>query len=220
MVIRSKRKTLNALLYLPGKTDILKISAVIILPVIALILIQIFFVTGCGLRDVEDPVTSRTTFVPPTSPDLVIINLQYSVIERDVNNYLQCFVDTSYSPRRYFYTADVSSQIQYPIFRLWNMQNEKTYYTSLISLTNPESNSNLFFTNPTLNTFGDTAVYDADYLLRFDHQKTTVAKTLTGKIRLILGADTRNLWSVHRWIDIKASSADTTWSVLKANFSN
>jgi len=205
---------------LPEKTDILKSSAVITLPVILLILIQTFCISGCGLRDVEDPVTSRTTFVPPTSPDLVIINLQYSIIERDINNYLQCFVDTGYSSRRYLYTADVSSQIQYPIFRLWSMQNEKTYYTSLISLTNPESNSNLFFSNPTLNTFGDTAVYDADYLLHFDHQKTTVAKSLTGKIRLILGTDSRNLWSLHRWIDIKANSGDTTWSVLKANFSN
>jgi len=179
-----------------------------------------FIANGCSLREVENPVTSRTTFVPPTSPDLVIINLQFSIIERDVNNYLQCLVDTNYSPRRYSYTADVSSQIQYPIFRLWNMQNEKTYYTSLISLINPESNSNLFLSNTTLNTFGDTAVYDADYLLRFDHQKTSVAKTLTGKIRLILGSDSRNLWSVHNWIDIKAGSADTTWSVLKANFSN
>lgn len=175
---------------------------------------------GCALRDSEDPVTSRTTYVPPTSPDLVLINLQFSIIEKDLNNYMLCFVDSSYSSRRYTYTADVASQIQYPVFRFWSLTNEKSYYQSLLSLSNENSSSNLFFSNSTLNTFTDTAVFDADYLLRFDHQKTTVAKNLIGKIRLILGSDARNLWSIHNWIDIKSGSTDTTWSVLKANFSN
>ena len=177
-------------------------------------------VYSCALRDVEPPVTSRNTFVPPTSPDLVMVNLQFSVIEKDVNNYMQCFVDTSYSTRRYTYIPDIVSQSQYPIFRFWNITNEKTYFASLLSLTDPAATSNLFFSNSTLNSFGDTAFFDADYLLHVDHQKTNVAKTLKGKIRLIIGSDSRNLWSIHRWIDIKADNADTTWSVLRANFSN
>ena len=176
---------------------------------------------SCALRDAEAPVTSRTTFVPPTSPDLVMVNLQFAVIEKDLYNYLACFVDTSYSLRRYTYTPDVASGIQYPtLFRFWNLSSEKTYYTSLLSLTNPAATSNLFFSNSTMNSFGDTAFFDADYLLYFDHQKTNVAKSLKGKIRLILGSDSRNLWSIHRWIDIQSTSTDTTWSVLRANFSN
>lgn len=175
---------------------------------------------SCNLRDAEAPITSRSTFVPPTSPDLVVINLQFSVIEKDKNNYLACFVDTSYSLRRYTYTPDVVSGIQYPIFGFWNLSNEKTYYTSLLSLTDPVSTSNLFFSNDKLNVSGDTAFFDADYLLRVDHQKTNVAKTLKGKIRLVLGSDSRNLWSIHRWVDFQSTTSDTTWSVLRANFSN
>lgn len=175
---------------------------------------------SCQLREAEAPVTSRTTFVPPTSPDLVMVNLQFSVIEKDVNNYMACFVDTSYSTRRYTYVPDVASQIQYPIFRLWNITNEKTYFSSLLSLTNSSSVSSLEFENQTLNSFSDTAFFDADYTLQVDHQKTNVAKTLKGKIRLILGSDSRNLWSIHRWIDFKSNNTDTTWSVLRANFSN
>ncbi len=189
----------------------------------AVILIVLYFgisVYSCSLRDAETPVTSRSTYIPPTSPDLVMINLQYSVIEKDINNYLKCFVDTSYSPRRYTYEPDVASGIQYPIFRFWNISNEKTYFTSLLSNTDPAATSNLFFTEGNLNTFSDTAFYDAKYLLYVDHRNTSVAKTLKGKIRLILSADSRNLWSVHRWIDIKSDNNDTTWSVLRANFSN
>ncbi len=175
---------------------------------------------SCALRDDETPTISRNTFVPPTSPDLVMVNLQFSVIEKDVNNYMSCFVDSNYSTRSYSYVPDVISQIQYPIFQNWKLSNEKTYFTSLLSLMNESATSNVFFSNPVLNTLSDTAVYDADYLLRADHQKTNVAKTLKGKIRLILSADSRNLWSIHKWIDFQSMNSDTTWSVLKANFSN
>ncbi|HWQ81275.1 MAG TPA: hypothetical protein VN514_03310 [Ignavibacteria bacterium] len=188
-------------------------------------LIFIFFaiaalLSSCALRDDESPTISRNTFVPPTSPDLVMVNLQFSVIEKDVNNYMSCFVDSNYSTRSYSYVPDVISQIQYPIFQNWKLSNEKTYFTSLLSLMNESATSNVFFSNPVLNTLSDTAVYDADYLLRADHQKTNVAKTLKGKIRLILSADSRNLWSIHKWIDFQSMNSDTTWSVLKANFSN
>jgi len=178
------------------------------------------FLNSCALRDDETPTISRNTFVPPTSPDLVMVNLQFSVIEKDVNNYMSCFVDSNYSTRSYSYVPDVISQIQYPIFQNWKLSNEKTYFTSLLSLMNESATSNVFFSNPVLNTLSDTAVYDADYLLRADHQKTNVAKTLKGKIRLILSADSRNLWSIHKWIDFQSMNSDTTWSVLKANFSN
>lgn len=186
-----------------------------------LILIAIAaLLNSCALRDDETPTISRNTFVPPTSPDLVMVNLQFSVIEKDVNNYMSCFVDSNYSTRSYSYVPDVISQIQYPIFQNWKLSNEKTYFTSLLSLMNESATSNVFFSNPVLNTLSDTAVYDADYLLRADHQKTNVAKTLKGKIRLILSADSRNLWSIHKWIDFQSMNSDTTWSVLKANFSN
>jgi hypothetical protein len=188
--------------------------------VILLVLYVSLSLYSCQLREAESPVTSRTTFVPPTSPDLVMVNLQFSVIEKDVNNYMACFVDTSYSTKRYTYVPDVVSGIQYPIFRFWNITSEKTYFSSLLSLTNSSSVSSLEFTNQTLNSFADTAFFDADYNLQVEHQKTNVAKTLKGKIRLILGSDSRNLWSIHRWIDFKSNNTDTTWSVLRANFSN
>jgi hypothetical protein len=59
-----------------------------------------------------------------------------------------------------------------------------------------------------------------DYLLRFDHQKTNVAKTLSGKLRFVMVINSKNLWAISNWIDFKSVDSDTTWSVLKANFSN
>ena len=71
-----------------------------------------------------------------------------------------------------------------------------------------------------INNTSDTAIVDSDYLLRFDHTKQNVSKTLKGQFRLIMAADSRNLWSIYKWIDFQKTPSDTTWSTLKANFSN
>ncbi|HEY5123768.1 MAG TPA: hypothetical protein VIK14_08555 [Ignavibacteria bacterium] len=188
-----------------------------------LIVFIIFAFSGCGLfdtRDVEPPVDARSNFIPPASPEIVIINIKFAISERNVTNYLQCFVDTSYSEKRFSYTADISSQIQYPVFHYWNLGYENSYFTNLRSFTNPSATSNLFLTNENFTGATDSVVFDADYLLRFDHQKPAVAKTTKGKLRFVLAVDSRSLWSIHRWIDYKINDSDTTWSVLKANFSN
>jgi hypothetical protein len=181
------------------------------------------FFTGCGLfglRDVETPTEPRSNFIPPTTPDIVLANLQSAITDKDINNYLQCMVDTSLTPRRFSFSADISSQIQYPIFRNWDLTNEKNYFYNLLSLTTPQSTSLFLPSNISSNTYSDSAVYDMDYWLRFDHQKTTVAKILTGKLRFVMVINSKNLWAISRWIDIKGVDTDTTWSVLKANFSN
>lgn len=187
-----------------------------------LILLAVLF-SGCGLfglRDVETPTEPRSTFVPPTTPDLVLSNLSNAIIDKDINNYIQCIVDTSSTSKRFVYTADIASQIQYPVFQNWQTVNERNYFYNLLSLTSAQSTSLLFFSNVTTNTYSDSAIYDMEYLLRFDHQKTNVAKTLTGKLRFIMVVNSKNLWAISRWIDFKAADSDTTWSVLKANFSN
>lgn len=177
-------------------------------------------ISGCGLRDVEAPVDPRSNFVPPTSPDIVITNIQSAIIERNINNYISCFADSNFSSRRFIYTADAASQSQYPIFRFWSLNNERYYYTSLTSLTPTQSISNLLLSNITFSPSSDTAVFDADYVIRFEHTKQNVPRVFQGKFRFVMAADTRNLWSIHNWTDFKRTDADTTWSVLKANFSN
>jgi hypothetical protein len=189
------------------------------------ILILLFLIIpGCGLfstRGSEAPTESRSNFIPPTSPDIVLVNLQSAISEKNLNNYLLCFVDSTYSTRRYSYTADLTSQIQYPVFRTWQLTNENAYFRNLLALMNSDATSILFYKNSSQPIVAsDTAIFYSEYLLRVDHQKTTVPKTLTGTLRFIMSADSRNLWAIHNWIDFKSVDSDTTWSVLKANFSN
>ncbi|MFA5403367.1 MAG: hypothetical protein WC358_00360 [Ignavibacteria bacterium] len=190
---------------------------------INILILLSLLISGCelfGLRDVEPPTEPRSNFDPPINPDIVIANLANAVTDKDLNNYLQCIVDTSLTTKNFVYTADISSQIQYPIFQNWQITNEKNYFLNLVNLTSLQNTSLLFYSNVTSNTYSDSAVYDMDYLLRFDHPKTTVSKTLSGKLRFVMVINSRNLWAISRWIDFKAVDSDTTWSVLKANFSN
>lgn len=179
-------------------------------------------ISGCslfGLRDVESPTESRTHFDPPISPYVVISNLIYAVSEKDINNYLNCFVDTAFTIKRFSYTADIASQIQYPVFSNWTLSNERSYFNNLLNLTS-QNFSFLSLSEENWVNYSDSAIYDANYLLRFDHQKPNVPKALNGKLRFVMVVNSKNLWAIYKWIDFKSSDKDTTWSVLKANFSN
>jgi hypothetical protein len=179
--------------------------------------------SGCGLfgtRDVESPIISRSSFIPPTAPEIVLVNFISAITEKNVDNYMKCFVDTNYSFKKFVYTADISSQIQYQIFRYWNLGYENQYFTNLRSLTDPSATSNLFLTPENVTPTIDSVVYDYIYLLRFDHNKPSVAKTVKGRLRFVISSDNRSLWAINTWIDYKQNDGDTTWSVLKANFSN
>ncbi len=178
---------------------------------------------SCGLfevRNVQTPNQPRSTFIQPTSPDLVISNLNFAIAEKNVENYMKCFVDSAFSPRRFAFFPDAVSFNSYPVFRTWNLSSERLYYTNLVNLTNENSSSNLFLSEIMITSGIDSAVVDSDYILVYDHNRTSIAKTSRGKLRFIMSPDDRSLWSIHAWYDFIEQTGDTTWSNLKANFIN
>lgn len=189
---------------------------------------KIFFflfllISGCGLfetRDVELPNTPRSNFIPPTTPDIVITNFTAAIFQRDVNNYTNCISDSNFSGARFTYSPDVISQGTYPIFASWDKNKENSYFTNIVTQTSESSTSNLFLSNVSSNITSDSAVYDSDYLLIFNHNRANVARQAKGKLRFVITHDSRNLWSIKSWTDFRVNDSDTTWSVIKANFSN
>lgn len=190
---------------------------------IAFYVILLSFISSCGLfdsRDVEPPIDPRSNFIPPTSPNLVMVNLQFAIAEKNIDNYMKCFVDSMFAGVSYRFFADPSTQIQFPVLADWNINNERIYYTNLVSSTNIESSSNLFFSNDNLQQTLDSAIYDAEYLLAFNHNRNVIPKTSKGKLRFVLVPDSRSLWGIKTWSDFKVEETDTTWSFLKASFVN
>ncbi|MBX7041785.1 MAG: hypothetical protein K1X85_02685 [Ignavibacteria bacterium] len=187
------------------------------------VLLMLAGVSSCGLfdtRDVQTPSQPRSTFQQPTSPDIVLSNLNFAIAEKNVDNYMRCFVDTAFSSRRFRFIPDAVSSSSYPVFIGWDLSDERIYYNNLVSLTGESSSSNLFLSNLTLTSGIDSAVIDSDYILVFDHNRQNLAKVSNGKLRFIMSPDSRSLWSIHSWQDFLVASGDTTWSYIKANFIN
>lgn len=188
------------------------------------ILILIFILySGCGLfetRSVEPPTEVRSTFTQPTSPDIVLANLNFAVTEKNLDNYMRCLVDSNFSTKRFKFIPDAVSQTAYPVFLNWNLSSERIYFSNLISSTEENSSTNLFLSNINFNTGIDSAVIDSDYILVFNHNRQNIAQVTKGRLRFVMSPDVRSLWSIHSWSDFINDNDDTTWSVLKANMFN
>ena len=184
-------------------------------------IILLIFYQGCGIfdtRDPQDPETIRSTYFPPTSADLVIDNLSYSIQEKNSNNYNRCI-----SSENYQYIPDSRSQQQYvEIFKSWDIQAEKHYLDNLISRQEGgNSSAVLFLDNERLTQLSsDSARYQADYIFVFQHNQANVPKSSKGRMSLILATDSDALFYIRKWEDFRQNDTDFTWSEFKANFSN
>jgi hypothetical protein len=182
------------------------------------ILMCMFYLHGCGIFDTrtpEVPNNTRSTYVPPTSPEIVIDNLSFSVQEKNSENYLK-----NISGGQYIYVPDSKSQLNYnEIFINWSRQSEKHYIDNLISQTNATSTSVLFLDNKNFTLINsDSATFNADYIVVFQH-RLNFPKSAKGSMKLYLSTDENNLFNITRWEDYRQNDSDYTWSELKANFS-
>jgi hypothetical protein len=186
--------------------------------------ILIFFalllaIKGCGLfetRDPEPPETIRSTYFPPTTADIVIDNVTYSILEKNSENY-----NKSISPVNFEYIPDSRSQQNYKlIFSGWNQFAEKKYLDNLILATNNTSSSVLFLDNNRLTQITpDSAIYQANYIIVFQHNQANIPKSAKGNLTLSIATDENDLFYIRKWEDFRQNDTDFTWSELKANFS-
>ncbi|MBN8585972.1 MAG: hypothetical protein J0M37_12855 [Ignavibacteria bacterium] len=181
----------------------------------------VIFYQGCGIfetRDPEEPETIRSTFYPPTSADIVIDNLSYSIIEKNSDNYFKCLSLNSFR-----YVPDSRSQQQWEfIFNNWSVQAEKNYFDNLISRQEGgNSSAVLFLDNERLTQYSsDSAKYQADYIFVFQHDQGNIPKSSKGRMSLTLASESDALFYIRRWEDFRQNDTDFTWSEFKANFSN
>lgn len=174
---------------------------------------------SCGIfetRDPETPQTIRSTYFPPTTAELVIDNLSYSILEKNSDNYLKCI-----SAADFKFVPDSRSLHQYEqIFLSWNRQSEKNYLDNLISQTNPTSSSVIFLDNTRMTQYtSDSASFQADYIFVFQH-RASLPKSGSGNLTITIATDDDALFYIRKWEDFRQNDSDFTWSEFKANFAN
>lgn len=189
-----------------------------------LIPIVIFVVcfASCDLfttRDPENPVQSRTSWVPATTSDILISNLKSALLEKSTENYLKCFVDSAISGKSFVFVPSIESfSIYQNIFLNWSLRNEKNYFDNIKSKLLDNAGITLSFFNEVKGTIiSDSMSFSADYILIANHNVDGFPKEFHGIAQFTLYRNLRGEWSILSWKDAKKNE-HLTWSDLKGRF--
>jgi hypothetical protein len=192
-------------------------------------ILMIVSVTGCDLfstRDPEIPDTGKSNYLPPTEPSIVIQNFEYSIKEKNLENYLKCFVNSNSDTKKiyaFYPTPDAVSSFG-SLFENWTVENERRVFNSIISQLSEGSYPVLYWQNKQpMNENSDSAIFVADYYLKFDFNDTNLPGEFAGKITLTMIPQDNGLWLIKSWYDYNATKIDSiknTWSLLKAKLYN
>ena len=189
--------------------------------IFSFIILLILFISGCSLFDTrtpEPPTQNGGTFIPPTSPDIVIDNFIDCIRNKNVDNYIACF-DSAY-----VFVASGNAITMFPsFFDNWKVSNERRYFLALTT-TLGQSNSfniNLFNKNFEIMT-ADSVVLVADYNIYMDWYNVNYPSEYEGKLLFTIVPTQNGLWGISRWQDFQFNNADSKEpiSFLKAYFHN
>ncbi len=189
-----------------------------------IIILLPLLINSCELfstRTPEKPDTGGTGYIPPTSYDLVIENLKNSIKERNLNNYLLCFSDSSFTGISEFdYIADPQTMAQFQgLFSEWNRNSEEKYFTSMVSSILDETNPNVNFTDVEYQNFNDSIVFTGNYYLNIEFLNDLSDRNYSGSARIVLKNSSSGFWYITSWYDFQ--SEDNTlysWSFLKSKY--
>jgi len=183
-----------------------------------------FLSLGCAnpftTREPEEPEANSSNFITPTTPDIVFVNLQLAVQERNVENYIRSFVDTTRSANRFTFVPDPAVAANNPgVFQNWQLLDERRYFSQLLQATPADSTLTLRFVEVSRTETANQAVFTQNYIFFVNHtrQQSGVPIEFRGQSRFSLEKDATGTWAIYLWEDF-ANDRDISWSELKALF--
>jgi hypothetical protein len=174
-------------------------------------------IIGCDIlntREPEQPDTGRKTYLPATTPDILFLNLKNSLKEKVLENYMACFVDNAFISVPFFFRASPEAVAAYPVLADWDLSGEQQYFNNLSVNTRADTPIILTLQNEIKNTMGDSANYQYDYIISLTPIGDKLHKTYKGNLEFTIYLDSRNQWSIARWVDHKIGN-NPSWSELK-----
>lgn len=179
-----------------------------------LIILLLLVITACDLlttRTPEEPVKPGSGNIPATSPQILFQNFKLSFEDKIIENYLSCFVDSSFLKKKFLFIPATGSITQYPVLNSWRLNSERQYLNNLKS---QGANISLSFTNTVNTPLGDSAIYSLDYQINISSNNITFAGNYSGSAIFKIFLDSRNQWVIVDWQDIKKENLNC-WSDLK-----
>ncbi len=182
------------------------------------IIFFLLFMGGCDLfqtRDAQAPDQPRSNNQIAVTPDLLIQNLINSLKDVNLQDYLACFSDTSFSGKSYLFYPSSGAASLYPSFSSpWDKKNESAYFTNLISRIPSGLQVTLVISNSNSSQQGDSIIYSASYTLNVPFTDSSIPSLYAGDLKFSMVRDSRLVWSIYLWQDIK-STQFPSWSELK-----
>lgn len=179
---------------------------------------------SCNLfstRTPEKPDSDATGYIPPTSYDLVIENLKNSLAEKNLNNYLLCFSDSSFTEIKdfnYIATPQIAAQNQ-NLFANWGVESEEKYFNSMITASLDQVRPSLTFTDEQYQNFSDSIIFTSNYLLNINFNNQQSSNNYAGNLRIVLKNSPTGFWYITSWYDFEREDTELlTWSFLRSKY--
>jgi hypothetical protein len=173
-------------------------------------------------RDIEEPDLNNSSdiFDQAISSDIVLSNFRYAVVQKNISNYINCFVDPALAYNiSYRFVPDQS--LETDKFRDWDLNYEKIYLNTVFK---QSSNISLDFLDPVIYTnisqapdSVETNSFRYELRILIDGKEAVYS----GWARMKLVKNITALWAIYYWEDAKLDEGDIkTWTSLKANYKN
>lgn len=175
-----------------------------------------------GTREPETPINAGSAFESPTTPSIVLRNMQSALNFGNALDYRKCFSDSSLGLPGFQFQPSVEGQSVAPgRFASWTINDEESYIRNIFAELAPGTAASVSF-NPSDITdvpIGDSIRFTADYAVSFPHTRQGVEREASGRLLFTLRLSSRNEWYITYWQDI-AVDGNPSWSLLKARFSD
>lgn len=172
-------------------------------------------------REPEPPDRGGSSYVNPSDPTLVFQNMRIAIGQRNVENYLRSFVDTSRSVRGFEFIPDQGVAAANPgIFLGWSLEDERRYLVELLQAIPKDSTASLSFDIESFSESANTATFVQDYFIVAKHSQRSqgIGGEIRGRATFFLEQDESGNWAIYRWEDLKLEAGQESWSELKAFF--
>jgi hypothetical protein len=189
--------------------------------IILILFITAFAFTACDLfttRDAEEPDQTRSNFQPPVEPAIVIENLKNSLSDKNVQNYIACFVDTIFADQNFNFSASSEATSRYDILLNWGLSEERRYFNSISNKVPVDFPISLSLSDQNFSSLsGDSIIYSATYSLNLPVSTgDPFPKNYAGSLQFNMLRDSRSEWVIYFWKDTKSETLPS-WSELKGS---
>lgn len=168
----------------------------------------------------EPPEQNNSNFISPSIPEIVFVNLQITVKDRNVENYMRSFVDTTRSDKRFTFVPDQGVAANRPgTFTDWSFHDERRYLNRVFQATPSDSIRNLNFEEVQRDERTAMAIFTQDYEIIIHHtrQSENIPVVFRGQSKFWLEVNNAGDWAIYKWEDFN-NGQDPSWSELKALF--